>query len=160
MATWSLSIGSSHESNSTGSFTIPANTGSTPQTYYVQYNDGEGGGGSTSITIPVCSETKKRNNVIATFSAIEGTGRITISLSADYAVTSTIRCSGTYSYVYNVGSGTAQTTSNWSGKIPTNEHAVEWTVTANNLKNLGTICISSPGVASDDTYDYVYSPTC
>ena len=160
MATWSLSIGSTHESNSTGSFTIPANTGSTPQTYYVQYNDGEGGGGSTSITIPVCSETKKRNNVVATFSAIEGTGRITLSLSADYAVTSTIRCSGTYSYVYNVGSGTAQTTSNWSGQIPTNEHAVDWTVTANTLQNLGTICLSSPGVASDDTYDYVYSPTC
>ena len=160
MATWSLSIGSSHESNSTGSFTIPANTGSTPQTYYVQYTDGEGGGGSTSITIPVCSETKKKNNVIATFSAIEGTGRITLSLSADYAVTSTIRCSGTYSYVYNVGSGTAQTTSNWSGKIPADEHAVEWTVTANNIKALGSICISSTGVASDDTYDYVYSPTC
>ena len=79
MATWSLSIGSTHESNSTGSFTIPANTGSTPQTYYVQYNDGEGGGGSTSITIPVCSETKKRNDVVATFSVVEGRGRITLA---------------------------------------------------------------------------------
>lgn len=51
MATWTVSdIGS----NSTGSFTFPANTGTTAKSYTVTYNDGNGNTATTSVTVPVC----------------------------------------------------------------------------------------------------------
>lgn len=51
MATWTVSgLGS----NSTGSFTFPANTGTTDKSYTVTYNDGNGNTATTSVTVPAC----------------------------------------------------------------------------------------------------------
>ena len=51
MATWTVNgIGS----NSTGSFTLPANTGTTDKSYTVTYDDGNGNTATTSVTVSAC----------------------------------------------------------------------------------------------------------
>ena len=155
MATWSIEgIGS----NSTGSFTIPANTGSTPLTYSVQYDDGNGGGGSTTITVPVCSGTKQTNTI--RIDAVQDSNTIMFTLHADYAPTSTIACGGNCYYTVYQNGSSLNSKITWSKTLDVGVRGATWNVPIDNLDSVVDACISTHGISSDDTYVYKYFPPC
>lgn len=153
MGTWTIEgIGS----NTTGSFNIPANTGSTSLTYEVQYDDGNGGGGSTSFTVPACG---KKTNIIK-IDAIQVSNTMMLNLVAAYAPTSTITCGGECYYTAYQNGSLLQSKITWSKTLDVGVGGASWNVPIDGLNSVGGSCISIPGIASDDTYDYQYAPSC
>lgn len=152
MAKWTIEgIGS----NSTGSFTIPANTGSTPLTYSVQYDDGNGGGGSTTITVPVCSGLPT-NNIVIKY-RIATTDKIILALAADFPVTTGVHCSGFFTYKKTTGDNALYA---WTIVIPVGQSGASNVFDAPDFGTFVSCCIQSQGVIDDDTYHYNYSPIC
>lgn len=159
MGTWTIGgIGS----NSTGSFTIPANTGSVSVTYNVTYDDGDGGGGSTSITVPACPEPELTTNSISLYPSMVENVRISIDVNSTYPVASSVTCSGQYTYSYkdSVTNSTLTKTSPWSITIPANEQHAQATFDGPNAVSIINCCCSSISPNSDTKYEYTTSSPC
>ena len=159
MGTWTIEgIGS----NTTGEFTLPANTGSVAVIYNVTYDDGDGGGGSSRISVPACSASELiENNISASIASIAtGSSFVTINVASKYPVESEITCNGKFTYNYKNGGVTGSTKSSWSATIPINETSTSTTVSAPNVTNVTNYCFDSLSVNKDTTYKYTCYPTC
>ena len=156
MATWTVSgIGS----NSTGRFTFPPNTETTDKSYTVTYDDGQGGTGSTSVTVPSCgSSVLPTCNITCEGSLGAGSTEIIATLNSDRTIPSRTIINCTVRVYYNQLSGTKtytdiDVTINSGTNTGFNKKNVSSAV------SIDSYCIKTTGIFSDNEYNYSYA-TC
>lgn len=156
MATWTVNgIGS----NSTGSFTLPANTGTTDKSYTVTYDDGNGNTATTSVTVSACSRTR---NIIICSTGTTSENKLVLHLAAQdhrIPIGTSIKCLFDVVYIHRTDDSSGHTLVELTleGGSTYDEVVTEVSLDTYIVKSY---CYASKGVDSDDTYYYVYLPDC
>lgn len=158
MGNWILYNSKTFESNSTGSFNIPPNSGDEPITYNVQYTDGNGSGGTTSITVPVCSASLQTNNITIKYGK-HADSAVVLYINAEFPVETDISCKGIFKYA---NTSNATVTSEWKLTLRKGSKEYGQGFNAPNISAFKCCGITSQGVAEDSKYRYEYKsyPPC